>query len=160
MSLVDKVYSTGHGHCSITRVFRAWKYAMGHIQKYHNTLCLSSIIYYTYCLESLLGLTMVSKRNWKQCLCKILEGKQKCDVFFEHGPYCTQIPREKQAWNTRVKNTRKNTRENTRKLGKRVCKSLHAGCYNLREFGLIEFLHRWLSESGCTRAGGGFNLLA
>ena len=62
------------------------------------------------------------------------------------------------------KNTRetlvKNTRENTRKLGKLACKSLHTGCSNLRVFGLLEFLHRWLSECICTCTGGGFNLLA
>ena len=56
------------------------------------------------------------------------------------------------------KNTRKNTPENTRKLEKFACKTLHAGCHNLRAFGLLEFLHRWLNECGCTCAGG-FNLL-
>ena len=156
MSLVDKVYSTGHGHCSITRVFHAWKSAMGHIQKYQNTLCLSSIIYYKHCLESLLGLTMVSREIENNAYVKFWRDNKKYYGFFENGPYCTQIPQEKHAWNTRVKNTR----ENTRKLGKRVCKSLHAGCYNLRAFGLLEFLHRWLSECICTCTGGGFNLLA
>ena len=38
-----------------------------------------------------------------------------------------------------------NTRENTCKLGKFVCKTLHADYYNLRVFDLLEFLHRWLS---------------
>ena len=74
-------------------------------------------------------------------------------------PYCTQIPWEKHAWNTRIKkNARKNTRENTRKLGKFACKTLHAGCYNLCVFGLLEFLHRWLSECSCTCAGGFYSL--
>ena len=57
------------------------------------------------------------------------------------------------------KYTRKNTRENTRKFGKFACKTLHAECYNLRVFSLLEFLHRWLSECSCTSAFG-FNLLA
>ena len=52
------------------------------------------------------------------------------------------------------KSTRKNTLENTRKLGKFACKTLHTSCYNLRVFGLLEFLHRWLSECSCTCAGG------
>ena len=66
---------------------------------------------------------------------------------------------KKNTCETLVKNTRKNTRENTRKLEKFACKSLLAG-YNLRLFGLLEFLHRWLSECSCACAGGGFNLLA
>ena len=53
---------------------------------------------------------------------------------------CVEISTRK----TRVKqsckkSTRKNTRENTRKFGKFACKTLHAGCYNLRVFGLVEF---------------------
>ena len=112
--------------------------------------------YYKHCLESLLGLTMVSREIENNAYVKFWRDNKKYYGFFENGPYCTQIPQEKHAWNTRVKNTR----ENTRKLGKRVCKSLHAGCYNLRAFGLLEFLHRWLSECICTCTGGGFNLLA
>ena len=57
-------------------------------------------------------------------------------------PYCTQIPREKHAWNTRVKKyTQKYTR-NTTKLGKFACKFLHAGCYNLNDHFIIFFLSR------------------
>ena len=52
------------------------------------------------------------------------------------------------------KSTRKNTLEKTRKLGKFACKTLHTSCYNLRVFGLLEFLHRWLSECSCTCARG------
>ena len=136
MSLADKVWSTGHRHCSITHVFHAWRSAMGHIQKYHNTLCLSSIIYYKHCLES--------QEKLKTMLMQNFGGKTKSImVFFENDPYCMQIPWEKHVQNTCVKNTRKlNTRENTCKLGKFACKSLHAGCYNLCVFSLLEFLHR------------------
>ena len=35
-----------------------------------------------------------------------------------------------------------------------ACKTLHAHCYNLCVFGLLEFLHCWLSERSCTCAGG------
>ena len=82
MSLVDKVYSTGHGHCSITRVFHAWKSAMGHIQKYQNTLCLSSIIYYKHCLQSLLGLTMVSREIENNAYVKFWRDNKKYYGFF------------------------------------------------------------------------------
>ena len=58
-----------------------------------------------------------------------------------------------------LKYTGKDTQENTCKLGKFAGKTLYADGYNLRVFGLIEFLHRWLSECTCTCAGG-FNWLA
>ena len=49
---------------------------MGHFGKYHNTLGLSPQILYKHCFQSLMGLTLVSKRKQKQCLCKI-EGTNK-----------------------------------------------------------------------------------
>ena len=75
-------------------------------------------------------------------------------------PYCTQIPQEKHTWNTHIKTkyTQKYTREYTQ-IRKISSKTLHAGCYNLRVFSLLEFLHRWLSECSCTCTGG-FNSLA
>ena len=43
-------------------------------------------------------------------------------------------------FNQFVKNTQKKTWENTPKLRKFACNTLHAHCYNLREFGLLWFL--------------------
>ena len=77
-----KNYTTGHGHCIITRVFYPWKSAI---------------------------LRANSTRK--------AHGKHSC------------------------KNIHEDTQENTPKLGKFACKLLHADCYNLRVFGLLEFLH-------------------
>ena len=57
----------------------------GHFQKYHNTLCLSSKIFHKHCFYFLLGLTIVSWEK-KQCLCKILEDKQRVLWYFWKWP--------------------------------------------------------------------------
>ena len=68
--------------------------------------------------------------------------------------YCTQIPQEKHAWNTRVKKHMQNYMRKYTQIFLIACKTLQAHCYNLCVFGLLEFLHCWLSERSCTCAGG------
>ena len=47
--------------------------AIGHLRINHNTLFCPSKILNKHCFHFLLGL----KTNWKQCLCKILEGQKR-----------------------------------------------------------------------------------
>ena len=91
-------------------------------------------------------------------------GHRHCSITYVFHVWKSAILHANSTGKTLVKHsckkyTRKDTGENTRKLGKFACKTLHADCYNLRVFGLCEFLYRWLSECSCTCAGG-FNLLA
>ena len=56
---------------------------IGHFKKYH-TLCLLSKILHKHCFQSFLALTIIPTEKEKQCLQKILEGKQKVLPGFAH----------------------------------------------------------------------------
>ena len=51
--------------------------SIGHFRIYHNNLFLSLQNLHEQCCQFLLGL----KTNWKQCLCKILEGQKKKTIM-------------------------------------------------------------------------------
>ena len=55
---------------------------------------------------------------------------------------------------TRVKKYKENYMRKYTQIFLIACKTLHAHCYNLCVFGLLEFLRCWLSERSCTCAGG------
>ena len=64
---------------------------IGHFQKYHNTLCLSSRILHNYCFYVSLGIIVSPRRKQKQCLCKILDGQTKSVMVFlkvDYGFVC------------------------------------------------------------------------
>ena len=58
---------------------------IGHFQKYHNTLCLSSKIYHKHCLESLLGLTMVPREIENNAYVKFWKTNKEYYGIFENG---------------------------------------------------------------------------
>jgi len=59
---------------------------IGHFQKYHNTLCLSSQILHRRCLHFLLGLTMVPRENKDNAYAKFWRKNKEYYGIFESGP--------------------------------------------------------------------------
>ena len=56
---------------------------IGHFQKYHNTLCLSSKILHKHCFYFLLGLTIVSRENKNNAYAKFWRTNKEYYGIFE-----------------------------------------------------------------------------
>ena len=64
-------------------------YPIDHLQKYHNTLCLSLQNFAWALFPVFLGTYNGPQRDWKQCLCKILEGRAKSFMVFLKVVFCS-----------------------------------------------------------------------
>ena len=58
------------------------------------SLGLHSRLLLSHCFQFLLGLTIAPKRNWQQCLCKMLEpgGQQRVLWYFLKKAYSSKLP--------------------------------------------------------------------
>ena len=59
--------------------------AIGHFQKYHNTLCLSSKILHKHCFHFLLGLTLVPRENENNAYANFCRTNKEYYGIFESG---------------------------------------------------------------------------
>ena len=57
--------------------------AIGHFQKYHNTLCLPFKILHKYCFQFLFSLTMISRENKNNAYAKLWRGNKAYYGIFE-----------------------------------------------------------------------------
>ena len=70
-----------------------WKWIsdIGHFQKYHNTLCLSSQILHRHCFHFLLGLAMVPRENENNAYAKFWKTSKEYYGIFESGLLVTVV---------------------------------------------------------------------
>ena len=72
---------------------------IGHFQKYHNTLCLSSKILHKGCYDFLLGLTMAPRENKNNAYAKFWRTNKEYYGIFESGLFELARSARKVLWN-------------------------------------------------------------
>ena len=86
--------------------------------------------------------------------CENSMGHGHCSIASVFHEWKSAILHANSTRKTRVKKYKQNYMRKYMQIFLIACKTLHAHCYNLCVFGLLEFLHCWLSERSCTCAGG------
>ena len=90
---------------------------------------------------------------WKQ-MSAYSTGHGHCSIASVFHEWKSAILHANSTRKTRVKKYMQNYMRKYTQIFLIACQTLHAHCYNLCVFGLLEFLHCWLSERSCTCAGG------